>query len=200
MIGKPLKRLDGPAKSTGRAKYSSDLKPKDLLFAAYLHSPYAHARVTSIDTSEAEKIARREGRACGRAGRHRTPVGRAWKSPPWPPTTEERARDAVRKIKVEYEVLPHLVKEDDLAKAGARGKVARRAGRRRSRQGLPGRRSGVRRQVRHPRDQPLLPGAARRRHSVAGRHGDGLALHAGCHHLGQRASRPTSRWPPPISR
>ena len=34
-------------------------------------------------------------------------------------TTEEVARDAVRKIKVEYEVLPHFVKDEDLAKAGA---------------------------------------------------------------------------------
>ncbi len=55
VIGKPLKRLDGPQKSTGRAKYSSDLKLPGMLFAAYLGSPYAHARVTGIDTSEAEK-------------------------------------------------------------------------------------------------------------------------------------------------
>ena len=39
-------------------------------------------------------------------------------------TTEEVAREAVRKIKVEYEVLPHFVNEDDLGKAGARGKAA----------------------------------------------------------------------------
>ena len=33
-------------------------------------------------------------------------------------------QDATRKIKVQYEVLPHLVREDDLAKAGARAKPA----------------------------------------------------------------------------
>ena len=38
--------------------------------------------------------------------------------------TEEIANDAVRKIKVQYEVLPHLVREDDLAKAGNRAKAA----------------------------------------------------------------------------
>src|SRR5262249_61708478 len=38
--------------------------------------------------------------------------------------TEEQATDAIRKIKVNYEVLPHLVKEDDLAKVGPRGKAA----------------------------------------------------------------------------
>src|ERR1035438_8098597 len=56
-IGKPTKRRDGPEKSTGRAKYSSDLKPPGMLFGALLTSPYAHARITSIDTSEAEHIA-----------------------------------------------------------------------------------------------------------------------------------------------
>jgi xanthine dehydrogenase YagR molybdenum-binding subunit len=37
-------------------------------------------------------------------------------------TTEDRARDALRKIKVEYEVLPHFVNEQDLAKAGDNAK------------------------------------------------------------------------------
>ena len=41
VIGKPLKRLDGPQKAAGRAKYSSDLKMKDLLFGAYLTCPHA---------------------------------------------------------------------------------------------------------------------------------------------------------------
>ena len=37
-------------------------------------------------------------------------------------TSEELAREAVRKIKIEYEVLPHFVDEADLGKAGSRGK------------------------------------------------------------------------------
>ena len=55
VIGKPYKRLDGPLKASGRAKYTSDLKLKDMLYAAYLTCPHAHARVTSIDTAAAEK-------------------------------------------------------------------------------------------------------------------------------------------------
>ncbi|MDQ2899619.1 MAG: xanthine dehydrogenase family protein molybdopterin-binding subunit, partial [Acidobacteriota bacterium] len=38
--------------------------------------------------------------------------------------TEEIARDAVRAIKVEYQVMPHLVKEEDLKIAGARAKAS----------------------------------------------------------------------------
>src|SRR5205814_5786478 len=56
IMGTRLSRLDGPDKSTGRAKYNSDLNPKGLLFGALLTSPYAHARVKSIDTSAAEKM------------------------------------------------------------------------------------------------------------------------------------------------
>ncbi|MGA2269497.1 MAG: xanthine dehydrogenase family protein molybdopterin-binding subunit [Bryobacteraceae bacterium] len=123
VIGKPVKRVDGPPKASGRARYSSDLKPKDLLFAVYLTCPHAHARVTGIDTSAAEKTA-------GVTGVH--VVSPAGTEIQWAgaeiaavaATTEEIARDAVRKIKVQYEVLPHLVKEDDLSKAGTRGKAA----------------------------------------------------------------------------
>src|SRR6185295_14267314 len=56
VLGKATKRLDGAMKSSGRAKYASDFTQKDLLFGALLTSPHAHARVTSIDTSDAEKL------------------------------------------------------------------------------------------------------------------------------------------------
>ena len=123
VIGKPTKRRDGIDKSTGKAKYSSDLKPEGTLFGALLTSPYAHARITSIDTSEAEHL---PGVAAVRV------ILGAGKEVQWEgaeiaaiaATTEEQANDAVRKIKVQYEILPHLVREDDLAKAGNRAKAA----------------------------------------------------------------------------
>src|SRR5215472_2727484 len=55
IMGKPFKRLDGQQKASGRAKYTSDLNMKDLLYGAYGLCPHGHARVTSIDTSAAEK-------------------------------------------------------------------------------------------------------------------------------------------------
>ena len=39
VIGKPPKRLDGPQKASGRAKYTSDLKMKDLLYGGLPHLP-----------------------------------------------------------------------------------------------------------------------------------------------------------------
>src|SRR5713101_6807380 len=56
VMGKRLNRLDGIAKSTGAAKYNSDVKPEGMLFGALLTSPYAHAKVKSVDTSAAEKL------------------------------------------------------------------------------------------------------------------------------------------------
>ncbi|MCS7125340.1 MAG: xanthine dehydrogenase family protein molybdopterin-binding subunit [Aigarchaeota archaeon] len=56
VIGKKTIRKDGVAKVTGREKYASDIYLPNMLYARVLKSPYPHARVKSIDTSEAEKI------------------------------------------------------------------------------------------------------------------------------------------------
>ncbi len=56
VIGRSVPRIDGPEKVTGAAKYCGDLKLPNLLFGKILTSPHAHARILSIDTSEAEKL------------------------------------------------------------------------------------------------------------------------------------------------
>src|SRR6188508_423089 len=56
LIGKPLSRLDGPAKSTGTAKYPSDLKRDGMLYAKILTCPHAHARIKSIDVAAAKAL------------------------------------------------------------------------------------------------------------------------------------------------
>src|SRR5215469_2649261 len=115
VLGKATKRLDGPQKASGRARYSSDFTQKDLLFGAILSSPHAHARVTSIDTSDAEKVPGVNAvRVIASAGTELMWAGQEVASVA--AETEEIAKDATRKIKVQYEVLPHLVREDDLSK------------------------------------------------------------------------------------
>jgi len=54
VIGKNVPRIDGREKATGAAKYTGDLKFPNMLFGKILSSPYAHAKILSIDTSEAE--------------------------------------------------------------------------------------------------------------------------------------------------
>ena len=87
-----------------------------------LYSPYAHAKVKSIDTSAAEKmpgvkavhLIAKAGTTLRYQGDDIAAVAAE---------TEEQARDAVRAIKVEYEVLPHVVTEAQaMADGRARGR------------------------------------------------------------------------------
>ena len=54
VIGTRPIRHDGADKVTGKAKYGADVKFSKMLYGRVLRSPHAHARIRSIDTSEAE--------------------------------------------------------------------------------------------------------------------------------------------------
>jgi xanthine dehydrogenase YagR molybdenum-binding subunit len=56
LLGKSIKRLDGPLKSRGAAKYSYDIIRPNMLYGRLLGSPHPHARVRSIDLSAAQKL------------------------------------------------------------------------------------------------------------------------------------------------
>ena len=56
VIGRSVPRIDGAEKVTGGAKYTGDLKFPNMLHGKILTSPHAHARILSIDTSEAERL------------------------------------------------------------------------------------------------------------------------------------------------
>jgi xanthine dehydrogenase YagR molybdenum-binding subunit len=115
LIGKKIQRVDGPAKATGHAKYSFDINRPGMLHAVILRCPHAHAKLTALDTADALKapgvkavheIAKIDGELYY-AGDEVVALAA---------DTEEHAADAMRKIKVEYEVLPFLVKEEDALK------------------------------------------------------------------------------------
>ena len=123
VMGQRLNRLDGVAKASGRAKYSSDLNKPGLLHAVILTCPHAHARVKAIDISAAKNM---KGVAAVRVmAEPGTEVQWAgWEVAVVAAPEETIARDAIRAIKVDYEVLPHVVREDDLSKVGNRAKPA----------------------------------------------------------------------------
>src|SRR5712692_9795022 len=56
LVGTSLTRQDGPDKVTGRALYAGDQALPGMLYAHLVLSPYAHARILSIDTSAALSI------------------------------------------------------------------------------------------------------------------------------------------------
>ncbi len=115
-IGKRISRIDGPDKVSGRAKYSYDINRPGMLFGKIVRSPYAHAKIVSIDTSAAEKmpgvktvkVINGPGFEIQWAGQEIVAVAAE---------TEPQAEDAMRAIKVQYEKLPHLVNDFDRSKA-----------------------------------------------------------------------------------
>jgi xanthine dehydrogenase YagR molybdenum-binding subunit len=106
LLNQRVTRVDGPLKAAGAAKYTYDQRLPGMLYARVLRCPHAHARVTKLDTDAAAKIPGvkaiipaplTEVRFAG------APVAAV------AATTPEIAGDALRAIKVTYEVLPHVV-------------------------------------------------------------------------------------------
>src|SRR5688572_406677 len=56
IVGTHVPRVDGPAKVTGRAKYTYDIAPKNLLIGKILRSPHGAAVIKSIDVAAAKKL------------------------------------------------------------------------------------------------------------------------------------------------
>jgi len=56
IIGQRMPRTDSRAKVMGTAKYTADISLPGMLYGKILRSPHAHARILSIDTSEARKL------------------------------------------------------------------------------------------------------------------------------------------------
>ena len=115
VVGTRVKRLDGPDKVSGRAKYTFDVNRPGMLYGRIVRSPYPHARVVSVDLSAAERV----------PGFKTAFVHRDLKDPKTAVVmyqgdevaavaadTEEHAIDAARAVKVEYEVLPAVISVD----------------------------------------------------------------------------------------
>jgi xanthine dehydrogenase YagR molybdenum-binding subunit len=56
ILGKPAPRVEGPAKVTGRAKFTSDMAPPGVLYGAILRSKWPAARIQAIDLSKARAV------------------------------------------------------------------------------------------------------------------------------------------------
>ena len=120
-IGKRISRLDGAEKVSGKAKYTYDRKPPGMLYGKIVRSPHAHAKVVSVDTYTASRMPGVKAvRVMAEPGTELQWAG--YEVASVAATEEHLAEDAARTIKVEYEVLPHVVREDDLAAAGDRAK------------------------------------------------------------------------------
>ena len=115
VTGRRRPRLDGPVKVTGRALYTHDVRKPGMLHARVVRSPYAHAKVVSVDTSMAERI---PGVVVENPGktvvRYHGEAVVALAAP-----TAAAAEDAARAVKVAYDVLPHTASLANARKEGA---------------------------------------------------------------------------------
>src|SRR6266567_2651685 len=123
-VGKATRRQDAPDKLTGRARYAGDVSVAGMLHARLVLTPYAHARIVSIDTSAAEAVpgvqAVYTGETLAMAKRDsssRTQSPLAQKEALWCghpvaivlAETEAAAEDGAAAVDVEYEVLPAVM-------------------------------------------------------------------------------------------
>lgn len=124
VVGRPTPRLDGSAKVTGAAIYTSDVRLPGMLHARVVRSPHPHAEVRGVDTSAAE--AHPGVRAVhvldhvlgiaseGGATKTRFPKVRYAGQPiaAVAAETAAAAEDAARLVRVDYAPLPFVVDLD----------------------------------------------------------------------------------------
>src|ERR1044072_1643439 len=143
-VGRSVKRTEDPRLIQGLGHYVDDIKLPDTLYVAFLRSMYAHARITSLDVSEAAHapgvVAVYTGRdvsakigpvPCASAGaipglkipdyRLLAPDTTVFVGQPIAvvvATDAYAARDAIDLIMVDYDELPVVVDVEEAAKEG----------------------------------------------------------------------------------
>jgi CO/xanthine dehydrogenase Mo-binding subunit len=139
-IGKPTQRQDALGHVTARSKFYDDHLFEDLLHLKCLRSPHHHARIRSLDTSQAERSdgVRRVIRAGDVPVNFNTLLSLLNFGKDDEPTlavekvryrgepivavvadSERQAFEAIAKIRIDYEVLPHVLDVEDAIQPGA---------------------------------------------------------------------------------
>lgn len=144
VIGTRPIRPDGVEKVTGRAQYGADTRMPGLVHAKILRSAHAHARIVSLDTSAAEAmpgvlavathddlpVAADKMEEVGESAVNLRELSslilasdkvlyRGHAIAAVAAQTPQQAEDAVAKIRVEYEVLPHVLDVREAMQPGA---------------------------------------------------------------------------------
>ncbi|MBM3837476.1 MAG: xanthine dehydrogenase family protein molybdopterin-binding subunit [Verrucomicrobia bacterium] len=119
LIGKRIDRLDGPAKATGAAKYAYDINRPGMLWAKLITSPHARAEAVSVDFSGAKSLPGVQAtwenpNSIGKdqAGNGKIQyVGQIVAA--IAADTEEIAKEAASRVKVQYVPMPHQANDRD---------------------------------------------------------------------------------------
>ncbi len=136
VVGKRLPRVDAYDRVSGSAVYAIDVTFPDMLHAAIVRCPHAHARVKKVDTSKAERMPGVRAVLTGDSPGAKLPWYFGEKGPTsllFDPhcryegeevaavaaDTPEQAGEAARAVAVEYEELPFVVDYEQALKPGA---------------------------------------------------------------------------------
>jgi carbon-monoxide dehydrogenase large subunit len=136
LIGQAVKRVEDKRFITGKGKYTDDIVLPNMTYAYIIRSPYAHAKILKIDTSQALAmegvVAIFTGEDIAKAGVNGVPcgwqvnfnTGETMKEPPHPLLVKDKvlhvgdavaiviaesralAKDAAELVEIEYEELP----------------------------------------------------------------------------------------------
>jgi len=134
-LGKEIPQVNHRAKVLGKAQYAGDIKLPGMLHGAILRSPYAHARILSIDTSAARALPGVKAVLTG-SDAPATPWGGGHLKERYilakevvrfageevaavAAVSEAIARDALDLIRVEYEPLPPILATAESLAEGA---------------------------------------------------------------------------------
>lgn len=143
--GTRMQRREDLRMITGQGNYTDDLKLPGMLYAVFLRSPYAHAAIKGIDTSEASRLPGVVRILTGKDIQGKmNPIPTAWivpgsdlKTTPYFPLARDKARyvgdpvavvvarspyiakDAAELIDVDYDMLPAVVSSEEAVKEGA---------------------------------------------------------------------------------
>ncbi|KAA3658989.1 MAG: xanthine dehydrogenase [Chloroflexi bacterium] len=141
VVGKPETKVDAVKLTKGNPAFVDDIEMRGMLYAKLLTSPHAHARILDIDDSEALAMAGVHA-VIHYKNIKRVKYASGGQSYPNPPPldqvsfdtkvrfvgdrvaavaadTVEIAEEALKKIHVEYEILPAVFDENDAIKPGA---------------------------------------------------------------------------------
>ncbi len=133
-IGQPTPRWDARQKVTGRAIYTADLHLPGLLYAKCVNASVAHAKIISIDTSEAERMPGVKAvhvieRVLGPAELRnpaleipsKYPIVRYAGQPiaAVAATSQAIANEAARRVRVQYQEMPFVVDPNEARKSDA---------------------------------------------------------------------------------
>src|SRR2546428_492424 len=146
ILGSAIKRREDPRLVTGQAKYTDDFILPGMVFMSVVRSPYAHAKIKSIDTKKAAAMPGVLGVFTGQQMKDAGfgPIPCAWvvpgsdtKTPTYPPIAIDtvryvgnavaivvasdryQARDAADAVNVDYEPMAVTVDAFEATKSGA---------------------------------------------------------------------------------